>query len=390
MGKKRVALIHLRGFFDTVPCLHSLVLHLAKHRVGVDIFILADEEYKFPEFDNSNIKIHILPGNYQLNPVRMGIQMLKSFIIVKQKLLEKHYDVIMGVDPDGLVLAHLVAINKNIRKWYISLELYFLDEIECFVGKVMKLIEKFCNRSVQFSVVQDKNRAKLLSEENNISLSRILMLPNANLGESGKRRSNFLKKRLNIEDNKKIILHIGVLSNRIMPFDIAENTLTWPDDWIMVFHTRNISDRNNDIFRKIKKVGSANKIKYSEYPVKQKHLAKLVASADIGIAFYKVGETPAMGKNLYHAGLSAGKIAQYLQYGVPVITNDLPVIGDMIRKYKCGIVLDTPTSLQNAIEVILNERDLFSGQAVKCFREIYSPEPYLNQILDSLKYDSLE
>jgi len=275
-------------------------------------------------------------------------------------------------------------MNTNVAKCYISLELYFLDEIDSLVGRVYKRIERLCNKRLVYSITQDEKRAELLSEENGVPLSKILLLPNASLGDPFINRSDFLKRRLNIENNKRIILHIGVLADRIMPFEIAESTRSWPEDWVMVFHARNISDNKNGIAKKIRSTHANRRIRFSTLPVDRQMLPELVGSADVGIAFYRGGKTPAMGKNLHYAGLSGGKIAQYLQNGVPVITNDLPVIGDMIREYRCGIVLDDPSELHIAIQTILRQRELYAERAVRCFREVYSLDTYLSNILDKL------
>jgi glycosyltransferase involved in cell wall biosynthesis len=350
----------------------------------IDVFMLGDGQFITPKFDNNNIRVHILPGEHQLNPVKMSIQMLNCYKFVRRYVIKEHYSAIMGVDPDGLLLAYLVAINTNIPKWYISLELYFFDEIKSLVGKIYKRLERMCNKRVLYSITQDEKRAELLSEENGVPLSKILLLPNASLGEPFISRSNFLKRRLNIENNRRIILHIGVLADRIMPFEIAESTRFWPEDWVMVFHTRNITDDENRTVKEMQSIHDNRRIKFSTLPVDRQMLPELVGSADVGIAFYRGGKTPAMGKNLHYAGLSGGKIAQYLQNGVPIITNDLPVIADMIREYRCGLVLDDPRELHLAIQTILREKELYAERAVRCFREVYSLDPYLSNILDKL------
>lgn len=384
MDKKQIAIIHLRSFFDTVPCLTTLVTRLAQDDVMIDVFMLGDNQFITPKFDNNNIRIHILPGKHQLNPAKMAAQMAICYKSVRRYVMREHYSAIMGVDPDGLLLAYLVTRNRNMPIWYMSLELYFLDEIKSLVGKIYKRLERMCNKRVLYSITQDEKRAELLSEENGVPLSKILLLPNASLTEPRINRSDFLKKSLNIENNKRIILHIGVLADRIMPFEIAESTRFWPEDWVMVFHTRNITDEKNNIMRNIIKIDINRRIKFSALPVDRQVLSDLVGSADVGIAFYRGGKTPTMGKNLYNTGRSGGKIAQYLQNGVPLITNDLPVIADMIREYRCGIVLDDPRELHLAIQTILGERELYAERAVRCFREVYSLNPYLSNILDKL------
>jgi hypothetical protein len=70
-----------------------------------------------------------------------------------------------------------------------------------------------------------------------------------------------------------------------------------------------------------------------------------VQSADLGVALYcPTYENEWLGRNLAHIGLSSGKIASYLQNGVPVATHELGEISDWIRFYGAGQVfsLDAP------------------------------------------------
>ena len=384
MSIKKLAIIHLRGFLDTVPCLTSLVEYLAEQGFKMDIFILNDDQFLKPTFSYNNVNVHLLPGSFNLNPFEMFLQMCKWFKIVRRHMKTESPTAIFGVDPDGLLLSCFVAMGLNIPKIYFSLELYFLDEIESFFGRLYKRAEKLCNKYACFSITQDKNRARLLSEENGIELNRIFILPNSSLGDPQITQSNLIRKMTGIPDSAKIILHVGVLHERVMPIEIAENTIIWPDDWFMIFHSRNIFDEKDNLINKIKEIDRKNRIKFSLKTVDRSLLDELVGSADVGIALYRVGNTPAMGKNVLNAGLSAGKVAQYLKNGVPLIINDLPIIADIINDYECGIVLNNPEDLHLAISTILDDRAGYAERALECYRSIYMPYPHLLRISENI------
>ncbi|HEX7705703.1 MAG TPA: hypothetical protein VF701_04505, partial [Thermoanaerobaculia bacterium] len=74
-------------------------------------------------------------------------------------------------------------------------------------------------------------------------------------------------------------------------------------------------------------------------------LSEFVASADLGIAMYRpTYENEWVGRNIEHIGLASGKIASYLQHGVPVAANELGEITDWIHYYGAGTIfaLDRP------------------------------------------------
>jgi glycosyltransferase involved in cell wall biosynthesis len=384
MSKRRIVVIHLRSFLDTVPCLTSLIEYLAREGWEIDIFILEDDQFIKPLFSYNNVKVHLLSGSFELNPVKIFLKMAKWYKIVRGHLKVQNSSAIIGVDPDGILLSCLVAMGLNIPKIYFSLELYFLDEIKSFFGRLYKRAEKLCNKYAYFSITQDKNRARLLSEENRIELDRIFILPNSSLGDPQITQSNLIRKMTGIPDSAKIILHVGVLHERVMPIEIAENTIIWPDDWFMIFHSRNIFDEKDNLINKIKEIDRKNRIKFSLKTVDRSLLDELVGSADVGIALYRVGNTPAMGKNVLNAGLSAGKVAQYLKNGVPLIINDLPIIADIINDYECGIVLNNPEDLHLAISTILDDRAGYAERALECYRSIYMPYPHLLRISENI------
>jgi hypothetical protein len=68
-------------------------------------------------------------------------------------------------------------------------------------------------------------------------------------------------------------------------------------------------------------------------------MSEFIQSADLGFALYQpTYKTIWEGRNIKHIGLSSGKIATYLQHGVPVATNELGEISNLIRKFGAGQV----------------------------------------------------
>ena len=82
-------------------------------------------------------------------------------------------------------------------------------------------------------------------------------------------------------------------------------------------------------------------------------------------------------------GLAAGKIGNYLKCGVPVIATRLLSLS-YIEEYNCGILVDKESDIADAINRILSDRDLYSKNAHRCYRELWYPKLYVYRIEDAL------
>jgi hypothetical protein len=122
---------------------------------------------------------------------------------------------------------------------------------------------------------------------------------------------------------------------------------------------------------------------FSDKPVDGDQVNSLVASGDIGIALYNVSIEQ---KNEYNMGLSSGKIAHFLQCGLPIVTSNLPTVKQYIDKYRCGICVDNVDQVGEAVKMILSNYNQYSKQALECFQKEFNLVPYLDRILKRLKY----
>jgi glycosyltransferase involved in cell wall biosynthesis len=106
-------------------------------------------------------------------------------------------------------------------------------------------------------------------------------------------------------------------------------------------------------------------------------LDNLVGSADIGIAWY---DHDLLGYRAELLGLAAGKIGRYLKNGLPVIARNLPTIKEYLDRYECGICVDRLDEITAAIDTIKNDYERYSKNALRCYEELWKPEPYLQEI----------
>ena len=88
------------------------------------------------------------------------------------------------------------------------------------------------------------------------------------------------------------------------------------------------------------------------------------------------------GKNIKYIGMASGKIATYLQHGVPVMTNEIGILSEYVKEYQLGVVvkkpIDIPLSLCNFDPTNLR------GNCVEFFDEHLSLDRLISPLLEKL------
>jgi glycosyltransferase involved in cell wall biosynthesis len=123
----------------------------------------------------------------------------------------------------------------------------------------------------------------------------------------------------------------------------------------------------------------------SNEPLSEMHYEEMVRGADVGIALYdgRVSE------NMYYAGYSSGKIAQYLKCGIPIIVNNIPLMQELINQYKCGFCINDLKEIAPALKEIAFRYDYYAKGALEAFATVFAPENNIGAILDRLKMESI-
>jgi glycosyltransferase involved in cell wall biosynthesis len=146
-------------------------------------------------------------------------------------------------------------------------------------------------------------------------------------------------------------------------------THDWPENWMLICHTRyRESGFMRDYLTVLQALARSGSVLFSTEPLSSKEYPQLVRSADVGIVYY----CPTPGSvytqdNLRHIGLSSGKLASYLQVGIPVVVNDVPSLRRLTSTYGCGVMVEDPAVNRSAIELMLSDYNTYSYNAVRCF-----------------------
>ena len=377
---QRIAIIHCVGQFETVPCLVSTAKMLVDSGFQVDIFIPRD--VTFQSLHLSGMRIHFLQPPKSVKQKDRWTQVLTNWVpFLRKRIRQGKYDLIFGVDDWGIILATCIGLSLGVPTVYYSLELLIKDEITTLTRKVLKQLEVYCSQRAKFAITQDEMRADILSRQNNIRRDQVVLLPNSYLGSATTWRTDYLRQKLGIPKGKRIILQAGSIERFTQAIPLAQAAYTWRNDFVLVFHTRR--RLQNSIYeKKFLELVDNRHVYLSDMPVPHNELSNLISSADIGVALYEVNPNQ---RNIYHMGLSSGKISQYVKCSLPIITTDLPLINTMVKQYRCGICVRNCDEIEARLKEIWADYELFRKGAARCFEEKFRFEHNFPALLDKIE-----
>ena len=302
----------------------------------------------------------------------LALSMARTLI---HKGCQASYDVIIGVDHIGLWIATFAGQRLNTPVVYFSLELYTPTNP---VQQVVKFAERKCNQRAAFTVVQSTERARHLQRYNRINTDSIVLVPNSPLGDAEYRRTDYLRRRLDIHPKQKIVLQIGAIADTSLNQELAGSLILWPNDLAMVMHGSTRRD-DDPYLATLRSVAGQGKLYLSTERVSYDQLDEVVASADIGLALYAN-----IDPNWYYIAFASGKLAQYLKVGLPIITVDFPDLRAVCEKYRCGLTVADVQEIPEAVRIIMANYGEYSENAVRCFQEAYHFERHFESVLHRL------
>ena len=339
MGLKNILIIQTEGNTYNNPTLNAVLDLIKENSINVDIRYPSSIA---PMPFLQGIMLLPISSNYRriktLIYDRISIWWLASLVlkIDRKFLFKKKYDLIIGVDRFGLIEGSILSKSYKIPLIFFSFEIMFEKE----TSKSFKSIEKKASKSVNKWFVQDLTRANALHKENELSLDKCFCLPLASEGK-GEFKLNRLRDDIGVPLEKKAAILLGSLESWTMAEEILKAVSTWPDDWILIVH-----ERYGRTLLCLEKMGFElnneinSKLYFSEKATdKVDDMGFVLSGVTVGLAFYKpTYHSIYTGENLACLGLSSGKIATFLRYGIPVIANEIGLYAEKIRNFDFGVV----------------------------------------------------
>ena len=346
--RARIMLIHPEGNISNNPNLWGIVDILCNNGYLVDIY--SPGESRIPASTPHSLATFIsIPRKEDRTGYPADFFFLLPPGCIKnsgalQNYITKElpsYTLVIGVDL-GIVEAALVAAQQGVPHALISYELYFADEVPSW----QKQMEIEASRNLLFAIAQDDLRAADLSLENGIPLERIVKIPVAGRGVKHISRNYRIHQHFSLPQDQKILLYMGEITARWTGIgELLRGLHAWPDDWSLLIHHR-YGLYPPDVHEVVARFPQ-NRLLISPFgPLDFSELGGLIRACDVGCAFYVPyyhKDYPTDGKNLEHVGLASGKIATYLQHGLPIVVNEIGEMSRHVRQFGLGWVVDIVT-----------------------------------------------
>ncbi|MFC2005135.1 glycosyltransferase [Chloroflexota bacterium] len=298
----------------------------------------------------------------------------------KNIVAQRKYIDFIAFDNQGLLFASFIGSEMGVPVIYYSLEIhlsydstnYNFMKYKSF--RILKELERKYHEVALATIIQDEERARLLLEDNRVPNSPILLVPVSLLGGRKDEKTDYLFERLNIPRKKRVILHLGATTPDMYAVEIVEAAQKLPDEWVVVLHGP-IGGYNT--IDKIEQADAGKKVYLSTELIPFDELQSLVSSAEVGLVFYKN-----LSLNEFDTGSSSGKLAHYLQCGLPVITINYPGFKKIIEEYHCGICVNHPADINSTLEQITSDYEKYKMNAFRCYEERYEFSRHFQKVVD--------
>ena len=372
--RPRILIVHPEGNVFNNPNLYEIANFLGE-RYQVDVLVPIRRYNKGCAFSSKCVQlIEYLPifGDWRFMCTTEAINEFCA------KYLHAEYQLVIGVDRDGLILAAVLSSNLGVMYGMISYEIFFEDE----TSSAFKGAEREASVDLSFVVVQDEVRGKHLVRENRIRIwVEVQYIPVAPARSYPYRKSRHLRERLNIPDNRKILIYAGSVTGWAYIHELLAHPGALPEDWVLVLHDRYGDTRKQ--LKNLKVTTLSDNIYISDIssPTNE-DMHNLLHSADLGLALYGPNYLSMWtGKNLAFIGMGSGKINVYLQHGLPVVTTPSEVLTPLIQSHGLGYTVGGVDELLPILQQHVSSPEQ-NQRCVRFFEEHLSFNLYKKRLMD--------
>jgi glycosyltransferase involved in cell wall biosynthesis len=397
-----IAIVVPYSRLDTIPFLCDLGEHLVTRGYSVDIFGNEEAGTMPPTFSSDRIRLRALRGfpGQQAGPApgerskrrgvvakmgsanrlpgvpraRRAISRVQAALIALdttrplrwRRTAHLPYQVVIGVDAEGLVAAASLGRITKAALVYYSLELLPTWDLTSRSERVLKWREARSSRQAALVVVQDPSRGRILAKDNGIDPAKFVYAPNAPSGAARRERSQWWHEQFTLPADRRVLLHTGSLGFWTGVDKLVKAAAELPAEWVLVVHS-NHRPGDSALINQLRSGAPAGKVFFSDSPVQRQDYRALLDGADAGVAFYIPQRSRWTMTNITTLGLASGKFSYYLWCGLPVVVNSATSLGQLVERERVGIQIDSAAGLGKAVSSIAADYDRFSARAVQYF-----------------------
>lgn len=369
--QKTCLLIMRLAFLDKVPNALYLVHFLADRGYTVRILSTRDPMYPPPDTVNEYVLYEAIPCRTQGERLPTSVRLLSRALSLLRRESPRF---MLGLDPAGNIIAGLL------RKWtgvpYANFVLEYPLPRKQRHG-IFSRLEAYALRRADIVITHDRYHSDFLRREVGVQDARIHLLPNGSGPRDGSSPGNYFRDQLSLADGDKVILHSGGFGPWFCCHELAAAAAQWEKSRKLVFHTSHHVD-STPYAAEFRSKGLDRHTVLHAKPVPDSELDALVGSAHIGLALYS---RELLGFRAEYLGLAAGKIGRYLKNGIPVIATNTVSLREYIESYRCGLCVNRPEEVDEAISRIFADYDSFRRNAFRCYDELWNIEKPCAELL---------
>ncbi len=381
--KTKVLILHKEPIVERIPSLKALITYLALNNVDVTLLTTTSKKFPIPNFLAHNIEVVSVPERREFFELPTFIKFLFLFLKFFPVIYKSNYALIFA--GTGAIsiwgLTHRLFFNRAAK--VVSFVVEYPNIIHNIAPSFFDKVEIKGIEVSDFYIAHDKLHSDLISScfERNIPMP--MWLPGSTLSKAPENyieKSTYLYKQAKVPLGLQIILHSGGFGAYFSSKELANIAKSFDYNECLVFHVSHDISRDQYYQGAHKEIQGNKKVYFSMEPVDSCQLDRLVMSAHIGVAWYDIDQ---LGFRAVNMGLAAGKIGNYLKCGVPVIAPKIASLS-YIEEWECGVLVEDIENIPNAIALINENYLYYQENSVKCYRDIWDPDPFLIEILKEI------
>ena len=336
---------------------------------GYDVTVLAwDREGKYPKkevIDGIKIERIRLKSKYG-NTLELFFLLPLWQFIAFFKLLNRRYDLLHCHDFDTLTVGILLKKIKNKKIIYDAHESYpdmIKSSIPTLLYKFIFALESFYLKKIDYLITVNKILKEYFEKRGTSKTETIMNCYDKQDFRIYQKKIDKITKQLNLK-NKFVIVYIGVLIKDRGLRELVESFKYQKDDSIklLIFGYGPIKNNLNKIVEKYNlqdKVFLLGEIHPTMVP-------SYISIGDLIPIIYKFNEN--------NKFASPNKLFEAITLSKPLLVSDIGILGNFVRKFDCGIILESfdPKKIAETLKKIKNDYQLIEKMkknTEKAYRE---------------------
>lgn len=370
----KIAIIQIDTYLQSYT--KDFVNILVEQGFFVDLYINKACDYEFISSAGIACNIYIIDNNrlirrllFLSNKISRFLAILKvktsvinflTKLVIFLKMRNKGYNLIIGIEKKGLIASGWLSHKIRIPYAYYSLELYWEDHPNTSVfNSKLRCEEIFYNQKALFTIIQDPQRAAVLSYANKLANQHsFYYLPVGVRGKAGNNKSSFFQDKFSLKATDILIIYFGNVSKSRNCEKLIKIAEKFPEGMYLVLHGK---------YHDMEKNNFGSRVLASKDLVNENIVQKLISSCDIGLALYNNNYS-----NDRLTAFSSQKIAYYLQQGIPFISFRNESYEKLFSEFECGLMVDKILDIGEAIFKIIKNYEYYNKQALLAYEKYYN------------------